>query len=69
MLRCMVTPPTLRLDDDDPATDDVFAICLFLTVLQYDLRSKPGIFTGMKFSIQVAVIAKYSDHCIGRDIF
>ena len=45
------------------ATDDVVAICLFLTVLQYDLRSKP-IFTGMEFSIQVSVIAKYSDRLI-----
>ena len=27
MLRYMVTPPALRLDDDDTATDDVFTIC------------------------------------------
>uniref|UniRef100_T1IFZ9 Uncharacterized protein n=1 Tax=Rhodnius prolixus TaxID=13249 RepID=T1IFZ9_RHOPR len=45
MLRYMATPPALRLDDDDTTTDDVVAICLFLAVLQYDLRSKPGTFT------------------------
>ncbi|GFX31546.1 hypothetical protein TNCV_687941 [Trichonephila clavipes] len=28
MLQHMVTPPALRLDDDDVASDDVVAICL-----------------------------------------
>ena len=30
-------------------------------VLQYVLRSKLGTFTGMEFSMQVSLIAKYSD--------
>ena len=39
MLQYMVTPLALRLDDDDDtATDDVVAICMFLALLQYDLR-------------------------------
>ncbi|GFU48516.1 hypothetical protein TNCV_1398151 [Trichonephila clavipes] len=58
MLRYMATPLALRLDDDT-ATDDVIAICLRLAVLQDDLRSKPGIFTGMESSIQVSLIAKF----------
>ena len=53
MLRYMETPPVLRLDDDHIATDEVVAICLFLAVLQYDLRWKPGTFSGMDVSIQV----------------
>ncbi|GFW62707.1 hypothetical protein TNCV_2624701 [Trichonephila clavipes] len=53
MLRYMATPLALRLGDDDTATDDVVAICLRLAVLLYDLRSKPGTFTGMESSIQV----------------
>ncbi|GFR18979.1 hypothetical protein TNCT_276541 [Trichonephila clavata] len=58
MLRYMVTPPALRLDDVDTATDDVVAICLRLTVFQYDLRSKPGTFNGMESFLQVSLIAK-----------
>ena len=53
MLRHMKTPLVLRLDDDDTATYEVVAICLFLEILQYDLISKPGTFSGMDFSIQV----------------
>ncbi|GFV65169.1 hypothetical protein TNCV_2701111 [Trichonephila clavipes] len=33
MLRYIVTPPALRIDDDDTATDDMDAICLCLAVL------------------------------------
>ncbi|GFR28734.1 hypothetical protein TNCT_165501 [Trichonephila clavata] len=40
MVRYMVTPPALRLGDDDATTDDAVAICLRLAVLQYDLRSQ-----------------------------
>ncbi|GFY11136.1 hypothetical protein TNCV_4471221 [Trichonephila clavipes] len=58
MLRYMVTPPALRLDDDGTATDDVVSTCLRLAVLQYDLRSKSCTFTGMESSIQVSLIAK-----------
>ena len=32
-------------------TDDVVAICQFLAVLHYDLRSKPGTFTGSFLSM------------------
>ena len=44
MLRYMATSPAMGLDDDDTATDDVVAICLFLAILQYNFRLK---FTGM----------------------
>ena len=57
MLQYMATPPALRLEDDDTATDDVVAICMFLALLQYDLRWKPGTFIGMKISIQISLIA------------
>ncbi|GFT07680.1 hypothetical protein TNCV_4046021 [Trichonephila clavipes] len=58
MLRCMATPRALRFDDDDTAIDDVVAICLHLAALQYDLKSKPGTFTGMESFIQVSLIAR-----------
>ncbi|GFV07633.1 hypothetical protein TNCV_4941351 [Trichonephila clavipes] len=58
MLRCMLIPPALRLDDYT-ATDKEVAICLRLAVLQHDLRSKPGTFTGMEPSIQVSLIVKF----------
>ncbi|GFR33931.1 hypothetical protein TNCT_432071 [Trichonephila clavata] len=59
MLQYMAIPTALLLDDDDDtATDDVVAICLRLAVLQYDLRSTPGTFTGMKSFIQVSLIAR-----------
>ncbi|GFU44773.1 hypothetical protein TNCV_3150681 [Trichonephila clavipes] len=57
MLRYIVTPPALRIDDDT-ATDDMDAICLRLAVLLDYLRSKPCTFTGMESSIQV-LIAKF----------
>ena len=69
----MVTPLALRLDDDDTSTDDVVAFYLSLAVLQYNLRSKPGTFTGTEFSIQISLIAIWQlrsvDDCIGGDVF
>ncbi|GFR11787.1 hypothetical protein TNCT_345331 [Trichonephila clavata] len=59
MLRYMATPPALRLNDDDTATDDIVAICVRLAVLQYDLILKACTFTGMEFFIQVSLIAKF----------
>uniref|UniRef100_T1HY79 Uncharacterized protein n=1 Tax=Rhodnius prolixus TaxID=13249 RepID=T1HY79_RHOPR len=56
MLRYMATPPALRLDDDDTATDDVVAICLFLPVLQYDLRSKPDTFTASQITFFAVIL-------------
>ncbi|GFR32996.1 hypothetical protein TNCT_707151 [Trichonephila clavata] len=58
MLRYMVTSSALKLDDHDTTTNDVVAICLYLAVLQYYLRSITGTFTGMESSIQVSLIAK-----------
>ncbi|GFR14858.1 hypothetical protein TNCT_646241 [Trichonephila clavata] len=57
MLQYMETPPAFRLDDDI-TTNNAIAILLGLPVLQYDLRSKPGTFTGMEFSIQMSLIDK-----------
>ncbi|GFV94811.1 hypothetical protein TNCV_1028091 [Trichonephila clavipes] len=60
LLRYMATPLALQLDDEeDIDTDDVVAIFVRLAVLQNDLRSKPGTFTGMESSIQVLLIAKF----------
>ena len=61
MFRYIVTPSALGLDVDDTGTDDAVPIYLFLVVLQYDLRSKSGTFTAIEFSIQVSLIAEYSD--------
>ncbi|GFS80012.1 hypothetical protein TNCV_751271 [Trichonephila clavipes] len=74
MLRCMTTPPALRLDDDDDddtVTDNVVAICMRLAVLQYYLRSKPGTFTGLESSIRIDdyQIIKSANDGINRDVF
>ncbi|GFV68767.1 hypothetical protein TNCV_694351 [Trichonephila clavipes] len=68
MLRYIVTPPALRLDDDDIATDDIVTICLRLAVLQYDHRSNSSTFTGMESSIKVSLVAKKSNRLIMESI-